>query len=230
MPHKGFITPRTDPEWFLYYLFNDPDFIAEKLKIFKSLKQIYDNKYSVILMIFNNGAKLTAELSKTASGKNCLTLIKKTSIRFEVPTFVIEASLRYSKHLPIFPKKQPHIMTNGEVVGENLIAIELTVYTTIKDIEAIWFIVKEKQKGIRKKLNLRSSQAQGGENPKLIYAIYKQRLKNNNGKRKTYAEIFRLYQNDELPGYDGSNNQYKSIESIKRYYYTHGPKWDGFQR
>ena len=141
---------------------------------------------------------------------------------------IVQAGIGYNKHLPIFPTKQPHIMTSGESVGENLIAIELTAYTTIKDVEAIWFMIKEKQKEIKKRLNFAKIQSQAGENPKLIYAIYKQRLKDKNGKRKTYTKIFKLYQDGKLPRYTGREKQYNSAESLKRYYYTHGPKWDGF--
>ena len=227
MTSKDFLIPKTDAEWFLFYLFNDPDFIAEKLKIFENLKQVYGDGYSAILMAFNKG-ELLAELSKTVGGKDCLNLIDKVSTRFEVPTFIIEVGLRHNQHLPIFPTKQPHIMTSGEIVGENSLAVAITAYTTIKDVESVWFMIKERQKEIKKRLNFVKIQSQAGENPKLIYAIYKQRLKHNRNRRKTYAEIFRLYQDGELPGYGGGDNQYGSVESLKRYYYTHSPKWDGF--
>lgn len=88
MPIRDFKTPRTDAEWFLFYLFNDPDFLKKKQKITEGLKKVYGDNYSVILMACNSTSTLWAEFTKTTSGKDCLALMEKVSIRFEVPTYI----------------------------------------------------------------------------------------------------------------------------------------------
>jgi len=50
------------------------------------------------------------------------------------------------------------------------------------------------------------------ENHELIYAVFKAK------KKLTFREIFELYTVGKLPFYKGSPNQYKSEESLERYY------------
>ncbi|HVW99797.1 MAG TPA: hypothetical protein VHA52_05115, partial [Candidatus Babeliaceae bacterium] len=55
------------------------------------------------------------------------------------------------------------------------------------------------------------------ENPELIYAVFKARMKGD-----TFRTIFRKYQDGTLIGYkDVPSNQYKSEDSLESYYRKH---------
>jgi hypothetical protein len=56
------------------------------------------------------------------------------------------------------------------------------------------------------------------ENPTLIYAVFKERKKG-----KKFREIFDLYQNNKLPGFNGSASQFQSEDALERYYRKYSP-------
>ncbi len=221
----SFRTPRTDRDWFLYYLFDDADFIESKNQILSCLNDAIGENYQVMFLLARNG-ELLDRLLQINGTNNCLKLIKQTAVKFEVPESIIELGLIDNKEIRGLAEHQPLIRNSDDVISKASLAIEITPYTTQKDIQAIWFIVEEKQKQLIEKLKLTKHQAQSGENPKLIYAIYKLRLKDKNGKRKTFAQIFDLYEKRVLPLYSGVPS-HNSSDSLKRYFYTHMPKWDG---
>ncbi len=211
----------------MFYLFDDPDFIECKNRILSCMKDALGEHYQVMLLLAQKG-DLLDRLLTIDSATSCVGLIKEAATNFEVPEYIIELGLIDNKEIRGFAQHQPLVRGSGDVVSEDTLAIEITAYTTQKDIQAIWFLVEEKQKQLLEKLKLNKHQAQAGENPKLIYAIYKQRLKDKNGKRKTFAQIFSLYEQRALPLYNGVPS-HNSPDSLKRYFYTHMPKWDGIE-
>ncbi len=54
--------------------------------------------------------------------------------------------------------------------------------------------------------------------PGLVYAIFKCRQRD-----LTFREIYKLYSTGTLPGYKGSDNQYKDEDSLEKYYQANKP-------
>ena len=213
-PNISFRTPRTDRDWFLYYLFNDAEFVKSKKKIINSLKEEFGEAYSVIIML-RDKSYFDNILRNSKASKQ----IDKLANKFEVSRNVIEDGLEYIIQLPVNRSSQPHVTINDD----GTLSINITPNTRLRDVKAIWHIVNKKQKETKKRI----PQSKNSYNPKLIHALYKQRLKGADNKRKSWEKIFRDYQ-DGLIGYKGSTIQYKSSDSLERFYLRHKPKTDSF--
>jgi len=220
-----FHTPRTNKEWFLYYLYNDPQFIEEKEKIRNYLKTEFSELgelYGVIFLNLNKESICSLLIAKKGKNSKGVLMIQAMAKKFEVSTFIIEQGLAYSKNLPLsytnHYSNQPYL----EKINDNKIAICINSKTRLKDIEAIWFIVQEKQK----ELKSYTAQSKSSFYPDLVYAIYKQRLPNGIGKRLSFEKIFIKYQCGTLPDYNSSTIQFKSSDSLERYYRKYMPKTD----
>lgn len=98
----------------------------------------------------------------------------------------------------------------------NGIYIRIEPHTTISDVQSIWPMV-EAMKSIAHE-SYRPTKKKLPENPRLIYAVFKSRLKG-----LTYREVFNLYQQQKLPGYNGIPSQFKDEESLERYYQKYKP-------
>lgn len=222
MKKSDFKAPRTNQEWFLHYLFNDPLFIEDKNQVLDYLKTEYGDLYGVLFLLIGKYS-LCSQLSQDKGKNNKGTrMIRAMAKKFEVSIPVIEQGIAYNKNLPLsysgHYNNQPYI----EKISDDQLAIYINPNTRLKDIESIWFIVQEKQK----ELSSHTSQSKASTNPSLVYAIYKQRLPNDTGKRLSFEEIFINYQNGTLSDYSGSTIQFKSSDSLERYYHKHMPKTD----
>ena len=81
------------------------------------------------------------------------------------------------------------------MIDGDTVLLRLNANTRLDDIKAMFWYVEELQQKLpnhRKRNRLK-------ERPELIYAIYKQRLQ-----KKKWREIYSLYEQGTLPGYDGS--------------------------
>lgn len=214
MKKSDFITPRTNTEWFLYYLFNDLEFVKSKEKIINSLKQEFGEGYSVIITLRNKSPFNSSLRNSKASMQ-----IDKLANKFEVSRAIIEEGLEYVHQLPVNRLNQPHIIINDD----NSLSINITPTTRLRDVKDIWHLVNKKQNETKKRL----AQSKSSYNTKLIYVLYKQRLKTPDGKRKSWEKIFKVYQ-DGLLDYKGSTTQYNSSDTLERFYLRHKPKTDSF--
>ncbi len=222
MKKSDFKTPRTNKERFLYYLFNDPLFIENKNQVLDYLKTKYGDLYGVLFLLIGKYS-LCSQLSKDKGKNNKGTLmIRAMAKKFEVSIPVIELGLAYNKNLPLSYIGHYNNLPYIEKISDDQLAIYINPNTRLKDIESIWSIVHEKQK----ELNSHTSQSKTSTNPSLVYAIYKQRLLNGKGKRLSFEEIFISYQSETLPDYSGSTTQFKSSDSLERYYHKYMPKTD----
>lgn len=86
-----------------------------------------------------------------------------------------------------------------------------------EDYLALWEAIKRRQAAARHPDD-KKSRNRTPENDKLIYAIFKARLKN-----KKFSQIFRAYQTNTLDGYSGGNQQFAAEESLERYYGKYKP-------
>jgi len=220
-----FHSPRTNKEWFLYYLYNDPQFIEEKGKINNYLKTEYSELgelYGVIFLNLDKESICSLLIEKIGKNNKGVLMIQAMAKKFEVSTFIIEQGLAYVKNLPLSYTNQYSSQPYLEKIKDNKIAIYINSKTRLKDIESIWFIVQEKQR----ELSSYTPQSKASTNPSLVYAIYKQRLPNKVDKRLSFEKIFINYQNGTLPDYRGSTTQFNSSDSLERYYHKHMPKTD----
>jgi len=217
-----FKTPRTNKEWFLYHLYNDPQFIKDKDQIINYLKTEYGDLYGVKFLLIGKYS-LCSQLTEEKGRNNKGTLmIQAMAKKFEVSTSIIEQGLAYIKNLPLSYINQYSNQPYVEKISNDKLAIYINSKTRLKDIESIWFIVKEKQK----KLNNYTAQSKASFNPGLVYAIYKQRLPNTEGKHLSFEKIFNNYRDGTLSDYSGSTTQFNSSDSLERYYRKHMPKTD----
>lgn len=98
------------------------------------------------------------------------------------------------------------------------ITLSLSDGVTKKEFDDIWKFLqwyREKRLFIS-----RTTKRKPPENGQLIYAVFKARQKSP---PTTFREIFRQYQNKELPLYNGSRSL-KSEDSLERYYNKYKPK------
>ena len=117
------------------------------------------------------------------STKYIIGMIHEAAQNFEVSTKTIENGLGNYNLYPRPSRMPMPMLKDGELT------IKINENTRLKDIEKIWFMVNEEQK----KLPNYRTKSQSNVRPDLIYAIYKQRLIDKTGKRKSFPEIFRMY-------------------------------------
>lgn len=79
-----------------------------------------------------------------------------------------------------------------------------------EQFDKLWDLIKKNQD----RIGIQGTKPKAPLNGTLLYAVFKAR-KNH----LTFPNIFRLYQDKQLPYYDkGSDSQYKSDDSLARYY------------
>jgi hypothetical protein len=159
-------------------------------------------------------------------------MIETAARRFEIPEYLIEYGLiKFPAARGVDTERRPQVFTKRSLnlrsesdenpkleIRDNEIVIKVFPNTRLKDVEAHWFIVESKQK----KMQPYVPQLKTTSNPELLYAIYKQRLLNDTGKRKSFPAIFEMYKNDTLPGYKGSTH-FDVSDSLAKYYRDHKP-------
>ena len=79
-----------------------------------------------------------------------------------------------------------------------------------EQFDELWVLIKKNQE----RIGIPKTKPKAPLNSKLLYAIFKAR-KN----KLTFSNIFKLYQDKQLPYYDkGSSRQYTGEDSLERYY------------
>ena len=222
------INPKTNVEWFKHLLYSDHEFLAQKELYDKWRNGIEDDQ---VLIIFNMVWSKETSLKKSLIGHlgNCLgaQLIEATAKRFEVPEHVVEYGfIKRPDLFGVSRDRDPYYFTGKDSKNMNIkpneIYIRVYANTRFEDLETIWPLVKREQQ----KFPEYTPQSKATFTPGLVYAIYKQRLINENGKREHFEVIFKMYQHGKLPGYDGSTTSHNSSDSLERHFRRHMPKPD----
>ena len=184
-----------------------------------------DDKALLTISLLSNKATPLKELIIGRMG-DCIgtRLITACSKKFEVPEHVVEFGfIKRPDLFGVSKDREPTYFTKDMQVtvktGE--IYIRVLPNTRLDDIEAIWSLINKEQQ----KLSGYTSQSKAAYEPSLMYAIYKQRLPNKDGKRKSFDMIFRMYEQGKLPNYKGSTSL-NSSDSLERHYRRHMPKPD----
>ena len=217
MQNVPLIPPKADTELFKQFLYEDSEFIVA-LEQFRTWFYASFSEAEATLINLQTSEDNSLKKQIIERLGECLgsQIIEDTVIKFEVPEHVVEYGFTRQPNLSMATEKMPTILkTNEDII------ITISPNTRLSDIEAIWPLVNLKQKEFKSY----TTQSQSTANYKLIYAIYKQRLTDKNGKRKSFEKIFRLYQDNKLTGYNGSTNL-NSSDSLERYYIRHKPKTD----
>lgn len=226
--------PKTDVEWFRHYLYVDPEF-ADKAYKFKEWSDtlVDQGGFSIISLLTNKDISLKQTIFETYGECRGSQIIEETTKRFEVPERVVAYGfVKRPDLVGVAKDREPSYLTKESFSRRDGTAIPLTIdtdeiyirispNTRLEDIEAIWSLINKEQQRMPSYV----SRSNASFNPSLIYAIYKQRLADADGKHKSFELIFRLYQKGELPNYEGSTGL-SSSDSLERHFRRHMPKPD----
>lgn len=185
------LDPITPSEHFLYYLYNDPEFIA----IRHDFSQEVGNINTGILQLVGGAVDTQSEIILTKYSNTI-------SSRFMVTEEVARKGLLHNKYLSSWSKAR----TPYAEVKEGRVVISIGPKTRQSDIKAIWSRIQALQReldGYAGKAYTKSSS--------LAYAIHRQILAG-----ATFTEIHRAYEYGHLEGYCGDNNLALS-DFIKHY-------------
>ena len=200
--------PRNHREWFLHYLFTDPDFIISKNEINKSIENLVgEGSYSIMKLLTDSHSiseQLLDRFGKDKTVMKILDLIAQTAKRFQVSTFSVEQGLKYDSRLERLSFKSLPIV---DIEG-GYVVIRLNGTMRLSDISEVSNFIKVLQRNLPDYKDRNRSKV----NPELIYAIYRQRLAGKN-----FREINKLYEDKELTGYKGAN-KITGEEALARMY------------
>jgi hypothetical protein len=191
-------TFKTAQEWHIYHVFSDPDFKKE----INSLSERIASKEQY--------QKIAAQYLIPTS---------------EVYSYHSLAISRIVKDSPT-PQDRPYSFTYDDEKHKYLIELEDSINKV--SFEEIWSHIESMRLVVTTTVNMdritrvtRSSKTTKKEKPPqetdLIYAIFKAR------KQNTFTWIFDKYREGSLPLYKGSTTQFKSSDSLERYYDKYKP-------
>lgn len=187
----SFSDPITPSEHFLYYLYNDPEFIAIRHDFYQEVGEI-----NVGILQLAGGA--TDAKSEVALKK----YVDIISRKFMVTEEVARKGLLHNKYLSSWSKdRTPHAE-----IKEGRVVINIGSKTRQSDIKAVWPYIQALQRELddyEGKTYTKSSS--------LAYAIHRQIMAG-----ATFTEIHRAYEYGHLEGYCGDNNLALS-DFIKHY-------------
>ena len=201
---------RSHSEWFLFYLFNDPDFIQEKMSINESIiKFIGIEGFGVMILLATNES-MCVQLLNTfdhSLAKPIIESIESLAHSFSVSVATIELGLRYSNTF------SDYILgtTPSAGIEDGKIVIRFDALTRLDDIKDMYWYIEELQSqliGYHPRNRVK-------EKTILVYALHKQRLSG-----KTWKEVYQLYELGQLPLYQGAksiSNEENLAKMYKRY-------------
>lgn len=225
MTTKSHLDPKTNIEWFKHFLYRDPDFLALSQQFSSWFEiEVSEDTRTVIQLTSTKDNSLKAQLDEQCGHCDGTNIIETAARKFEVPEHIIEYGFIKRPELRgVSDERRPQVLTSQNetvTIRHDELVIKIRPNTRFEDIEEIWPLVNSMQKkftGYTPKLDTTQQYA-------LIYAIYKLRLSDKNGKRSTFYNIFRKYQDGGLPGYKGSTTQIKSADSLSAKYRQFIPK------
>lgn len=215
MKNKSIYEPKNNREWFLTYLFNDPDFIADKDRIIGDIRTVAGKEVaSVMFLVASPKYTLSQQLKEMSKNRiaNLLSVlhprepelqydpnspaakiiqdIQNVANKFHVSIATVEQGLRYSSLMPGSAFRNIPIVS----IEDDQVVIKLKPNMRLEDIQSIYPEIME----LQSKLKGYTKRNRSRVRPDLVYAIYKARLQS-----KSFREIYRLYESGELPGYGG---------------------------
>jgi hypothetical protein len=225
--------PKNNREWFLNYLFTDPDFIKEKDKIINDIKALVgEEAFGIMLLVSDKQtfADQLKELSKyptaglvgalhpnqpklqydpDSQATKILKRIDAMADNFDVTVATVEQGVRYTPIIPgLALKAVPLVNIEG-----NQVVIRLNGTMKMSDIKSAYGHISELQKELPDYKTRNRSKVR----PDLIYAIYKQRLK-----KVPFSKIYEMYESKHLPGYSGTI-AITGPDSLERQYNKYKP-------
>ena len=122
---------------------------------------------------------------------------------------------KYQLSQVIYLEHQTSSATLDMNLQEKAFSIVFSPHTTRAELLEQWL----KFEVIRESLfPVRPTKRKPPENPKLLYAVFKERQRGH-----TFAEIFERYQTGKLQDYTGSTVQHSSEDSLEAYYHKFAP-------
>ena len=203
--------PRDNREWFLYYLFTDPDFINEKGKINADIQALVDPKAYGLMFLMQDQSISDWLVKQGKNGKVISDRIKALGDKYEISTTTTEQGLRYTNKL--FAISHAFRFMPSVNVEDDQVVIRLNGKMRLKDIKDAYPNILRLQKTLPDYEERNRSR----DRPDLIYSIYKQRLKG-----LSFKQIYGLYEVDRLPGYKGARS-ITGEESLARTYWRFKP-------
>lgn len=170
-------------DWHVYFVYNDPDFVAECVALDRMSPQ-------------NGYAKIASKYAITP---------------YDVFFFDIRKKLYLSENL-----KRKGALSFDPSTKKFMLTFDFTI--TRAEFLEFWDKFSSIQEALTQRKHSNTKKRKPPENPELLYAIFKARSKSN-----TFSQIFTMYSTGQLPHYLGSTGQFKSEDSLERYYSKYKP-------
>lgn len=214
---------KTDPNWFKSCLYSDIEFKGYQRSFLDWAENSLSPDFLGIYSLLVRSQSLKGLIINNPDYKTAVKIIDEACSRFELPESVIgEGLMNWS----FSSERIPVVITNKELnniqLRDDEVYIRLDANTRLDDVIGNWSYIEKAQ---RRLISYRP-QLQGAINPQLLYAIYKLRLRDDKGKRTYFSVIYRKWESGELLGYKPNVAQYKSEQSLARYYRRNIPKTD----
>lgn len=187
----------------VYHVFNDPDFQRGVEKLRKMTESAYYKNITFSLTEDHllDGDKATI---KEFAERWCIT----PSDLWIYADGLYDAGYPYGSN----PDEADGLIQSGY----HGLCYKIGPHTTIEQIVDSWDYIKAVREDYYGK---KDTKRKAPVNHQLVFVVFKAKQKDG----LTFTEIFRRYQDGELEGYNGSSNQYKSKDSLERYYNKYRP-------
>lgn len=187
----------------VYHVFNDPDFQRGVEKLRKIIEDAYykDITFNLTADHLYEGDK---ETLKEFAERWCIT----PSDLWTYADGLYDAGYSYGSN----PEEADGLIQSGY----HGLCYRIGPYTTIEQIVNSWGYIKAVREDYYGK---KDTKKKAPVNHLMVFVIFKLRQKDG----LTFTEIFRKYQDGDLVGYNGSTTQYKSKDSLERYYNKYRP-------
>lgn len=189
-------------------VYADPEFVSDMQYIAKNgtdeidrviLSGLLPNDQETHNLLADERLATTADISK----KYCLTMDE-----------IIHFAGGFRGTLPL-PRDKPFKVNWDEYDDQDSFSVSFETDIKKEDFMQIWKLIRRKQ---IIKHGGKTFKRKPVENDKLVYAIFKAKIKGDR-----FSRTFRNYQKGSLEGCSGSSSQYQTEESLERYYKKHKP-------
>jgi hypothetical protein len=195
-----------------YCVFTDPDFQNEVAELRQKIEALYYPKISLETSLYDEHILQADRLPiKELADKYRITL---SDLAFYADGYFQLGYLNFGKDIHL----EGGFKISEPFEADNLPVYVIGKYTTLEDIQRDWQYIKE-YTALYQFRDDESARRRSPNNPMLIYAVFKARMK-----RMTFKAIYNLYEAEALPQYSGSSSQFNSEDSLERYFRKYSPK------
>lgn len=208
---ESVLEPRSHREWFLFYLFNDPDFIEKKDDILSNIKELVGIKALGVMLLLASSESVCVQLLRypgQRSAEKIAASIEDLAKTFKVNVATVEMGLQWMTNLPNLVFKT----TPTAGIEDEKVVIRIDVNTRLKDVEAIYWYVEK----LQTQLPGYHPRNRNKDRTDLIYALHKQKL------TMSWKEVYQLYEQGILPHYTGVSS-ISNEENLARMYKRYMP-------